>query len=86
MVERAFPVRTLIGVGPEVITQSLYQVGSDAGTAVGVEIFHGIGKSRDGNAFLYGQADDLAQAFFVGINFIQEELIEYQVFQIRIFS
>ena len=84
MVKRAFPVGALIGVGPEVIPQSLYQIGSDAGTAVGVEIFHGIGKSRDGNAFLYGQADNLAQAFFVGIDFIQEELVEYQVFQIRI--
>ena len=49
MMECAFPVGALIGVCPEVITQSLYQVGSDAGTAVGVEIFHGVGKSRDGD-------------------------------------
>ena len=85
MIECAFPVGALIGVCPEVITQSLYQVGSDAGTAVSVEVFHSIGKSRDGNAFLYSQAYNLAQTFFIGIDLIQEELVEYQVFQIPIF-
>ena len=84
MMERSFFIYALKGMRAEVVAQGLNEVGADAGAAVGVDVFHGVGIGRYGNAFADGQADDLAQAGLVGVDLVEEEFVEHEVFQIRV--
>lgn len=72
------------GVGTEVVTLSLKQVGGQVLGAVTVEESQSSAESRSGDASLDRPGNDVSPAFLSGVDGLVEEIVEQKVLEVRV--
>ena len=80
MVEYAFAVCSLIGVGSKAVALGLNQIGACRLCAEFVQVGHCVAEGRNGKAVHDAGGYGLAQAVLMLVDAGQEETIEYKAF------
>ena len=82
MVEYAFAVCSLIGVGSKAVALGLNQIGACRLCAEFVQVGHSVAEGGNGKAVHDACGDSLAQAVLMLIDAGQEEAVEYEAFRL----
>lgn len=82
MVEYAFAVCSLIGVGSKAVALGLNQIGACRLCAEFVQVGHCVAEGRNGKAVHDAGGYGLAQAVLMLVDAGQEETIEYKAFRL----